>query len=69
MMNIPRQAPPMIPKKLYLLPMMERPKGNEKRALTAKTCDRTYRVSLVRLTRRDGDGERTLKHCMMKMER
>lgn len=46
MMNIPRQAPPMMPKKLYLLPMIERPKGKEKRALTAKTCDTKYVVRL-----------------------
>ena len=37
-MNIPRQAPARIPKKLYLFPTMLLPKGKENLALTANTC-------------------------------
>jgi len=36
-MNIPRQAPARIPKKLYLFPIMLLPKGKENLALTANT--------------------------------
>lgn len=37
-MNMPRQAPAMMPTKLYGFPTTLRPKGKESFALTAKTC-------------------------------
>ena len=50
-MNMPRHAPPKMPAKFHLLPMMDLPKGKRNFALTAKTYGKAQGSS-VRYVRR-----------------